>query len=54
MDSQSVVVSQLSLTVGKSLMYYPQVEVFYLLPGIYGRLLKLVDRADLGSVGDEP
>ena len=47
-------VGQLSLTVGKSLMYYPQVEVLYLLQGIYGRLLKLVDRADLGSVGDEP
>lgn len=44
-------VGQLSLTVGKSLMYYPQVEVLYLLQGIYGRLLKLVDRADLGSVG---
>ena len=54
MDSQSVAVSQLSLTVGKSLMYYPRVEVFYLLPGTHGRLLKLVDRADLGSVGDEP
>ncbi len=39
-------------------MYYRQVRVLrifdmYVL-GAIGRLLKLVDRADLGSVGDEP
>ena len=41
------------LTGGKPLMYYPQVGLFYADQGS-GRLLKLVDRADLGSVGDEP
>jgi hypothetical protein len=34
-------------------MYYPQVGMLYPYDGP-GRLLKLVDRADLGSVGDEP
>jgi hypothetical protein len=42
------------LTAGNPLMYYPQVGIFYLLMNKDGRLLKLVDRTDLGSVGDEP
>ena len=36
-------------------MYYPQVRAASVLSlTIHGRLLKLVDRTDLGSVGDEP
>jgi hypothetical protein len=37
-------------------MYYPQVGTLSLKQSeqISGRLLKLVDRADLGSVGAEP
>jgi hypothetical protein len=39
------------LTVVESLMYHPQVREFVFLAQLLGRLLKLVDRADLGSVG---
>ncbi len=35
-------------------MYYPQVGVIDPFMSNSGRLLKLVDRTDLGSVGDEP
>jgi len=52
--SQNVQGAKFVLTAGKSLMYYPQVGISFLLFGKYGRLLKLVDRTDLGSVGDEP
>ena len=48
------------LTSVEVLMYYRQVKALHHF-GMYcpftnniGRLLKLVDRADLGSVGDEP
>lgn len=53
-DSPNVQRARFVLTAGKSLMYYPQVGISSLFFGNYGRLLKLVDRTDLGSVGDEP
>jgi len=53
-DSPNVRGAKFVLTAGESLMYYPQVGISFLLFGKYGRLLKLVDRTDLGSVGDEP
>jgi hypothetical protein len=54
MYSQNVVNGQIVLTAWNPLMYYPQVGILSFLYEYNGRLLKLVDRADLGSVGDEP
>jgi hypothetical protein len=39
------------LTVACALMYHREVRFFLFPEEIYGRLLKLVDRTDLGSVG---
>src|SRR5207249_12202622 len=41
--------ARVALTWAMLLMYYPQVGCFSMIVRTYGRLLKLVDRADLGS-----
>lgn len=54
-SSQNVTVLRIGLTVQLLLMYPTWVGRFVSpFISIHGRLLKLVDRTDLGSVGDEP
>jgi len=60
LSPKSPVYAPVILTPVKVLMYYRQVralqrfDMYCPFINNIGRLLKLVDRADLGSVGDEP